>query len=161
MGPGEEPRRYEAATGSLEEICRSADDLGIRVCLENLFSDENHLVFCDTLPKLLHLVRSVDDPRPGICVDTSHGNIMGHVWEDIEICGDAVQRTHISDNFGSHDDHLPPGDGEIPWDAVLTSLHRVSYPGPLTLEVGGAGDPEGRITKARDQLAGIISEWKP
>jgi sugar phosphate isomerase/epimerase len=152
MAPGEEPDRYRLATESLEDICGRAKDLGIAICLENLLSDREHLVFCDTLPKVLHLVRSLED-SVRICIDTSHGNIMGNVSDEIEICGDAIVRTHISDNFGEKDDHLPPGDGKIDWDSVFTSLERISYPGPLTL-----GKPETMLGRARSRVEGILRE---
>ncbi len=161
MGPGEEPKRYEAATESLEKICQRGEDLAVEICVENLLSDRDHPVFCDTLPKTLHLLRSVEGVSPSLCVDTSHGNIMGNLPEEIEICGEVVHRTHISDNFGTRDDHLPPGDGEIDWKAVVTSLRRISYSGPLTLEVAGRGNPEETLNRARDSLAHILSDWGP
>jgi sugar phosphate isomerase/epimerase len=157
MEPGEEPKRYEVATRSLEEICRPARGLGVTICVENLFSRGDRHLFCDTLPKVLHLVRSVDGVDPGICVDTSHANIMGDVSEAIEICGKAVCSTHISDNRGSDDDHLPPGDGVIDWNAVLSSFDRTSYGGPLTLEVAGRGKQREVLRAALSYLSGFLS----
>jgi sugar phosphate isomerase/epimerase len=157
MAPGEEPERYRLASESLEEVCGKADELGIAICLENLLSDRQHLVFCDTLPKVLHLVRSLEE-GVAICVDTSHGNIMGNVSDEIEICGEAIIRTHISDNFGEKDDHLPPGDGRIDWDSVFTSLERISYPGPLTLEIAGRGEPEIMLKRAKSRVEEILRE---
>ncbi|MBU7004918.1 MAG: sugar phosphate isomerase/epimerase [Theionarchaea archaeon] len=157
MGPGEEPTRYRLAVESLETLCGRGDDLGVTVCVENLFSDDFHLVFCDTLPKVLHLVRSVEGPAPAICIDTSHANIMGGVPDEIEICGSAIRRTHISDNMGEHDDHLPPGDGVIDWEGVVTSLRRISFPGPLTLEIAGRQDPGGNVGRARASMEDLLA----
>ncbi len=156
---GEEPKRYEMAAASLEQICSAADDLGIRVCVENLHS-VGQLAFCDTLPKTLHLVRSIEGHAPGICVDTSHANLMGGLAEEMEICGTSVLRTHISDNLGASDDHLPPGDGEINWQQVLTSLRRISYRGSLMLEIDGTKGPERILSRARSRLKTIISKWR-
>ena len=160
MGPGEEPARYRGAVESLQVLCREGEDMGVSVCVENLFTDEEHLVFCCSLPKVLHLIRSIEGPPPGICLDTSHANIMGGLPDEIEICGGTVQRTHISDNFGEHDDHLPPGDGIIGWDGVMTSLKRISFPGPLTLEIAGRGDPRGNLERALSALTGIVERGK-
>lgn len=156
---GEEPRRFKMAVASLERICSAADALGIRVSVENLHS-VGQLAFCDTLPKTLHLVRSVEGFAPGICADTSHANLMGGVAEEIEICGASVRRTHISDNMGHDDDHLPPGDGQINWQAVLTSVKRISYRGSLMLEISGHDGPERTLSRANSNLKRIISEWR-
>ncbi len=179
MQHGEEPERYRMAVRSLEAICPQARDRGVEVCVENLisgpivseswpegypakaaFRGHDLLVFCDTLPKVLHLVRSVEGVCPGICVDTSHANVMGNVAEEIEICGDAIRRTHISDNFGQKDDHLPPGDGEIEWRSVLRSLDRIRYSGTLLLEVAGGDDPASRVSRARLSMSAMLSGWR-
>lgn len=157
MKRDEGPKRYEMATKSLEEICAAAHDLGIEVCVENLLSKPEIFVFCDTLPKVLHLIRSIEGFAPGICIDTSHANVMGSVAEDIEICGEVIHRTHLSDNFGVNDDHLPPGDGEIDWKSVFTSLRRISYSGPLILEVAGRDNPAEVLSRSRSALMKILS----
>jgi sugar phosphate isomerase/epimerase len=156
MQPRQEAKRYELAAISLEEIHDSAKDLGIGLYLENLYSDDDHLVFCDTPPKVLHLVRSMEELDIKICLDTSHANIMGDVSEAIEICGNAIGRTHISDNMGEDDDHLPPGQGTIDWHAVFDSLRRIHYEGPLTLEVAGRGSPETQLRDATEFVSGTL-----
>jgi len=161
MRVGELPERYRAAATSLEEIGALAEDVGVELYVENMVSaGAVDSVFCDTLPKLLHLVRSVKDHPPGICVDTGHAQITGRVAEEIEICGDTVKTTHISDNGGHRDEHLPPGDGVVDWNSVFTSLQRVGYSGPMMLEVFGGEAPEEVISRSRSSLSGLIASWR-
>jgi len=45
---------------------------------------------------------------------------------------------HLSDNRGLNDDHLPLGEGSIPFREVLTVLADVGYSGYIVIETGGA-----------------------
>src|SRR5690606_4309058 len=59
---------------------------------------------------------------------------------------DRINYIHISDNTGSRVEHLPPGEGNIPWDAFFATLRDTGFRGRLAIDVGGeengAADPE-------------------
>jgi len=40
-----------------------------------------------------------------------------------------------SDNNGVHDDHLPPGQGQINWPKFLKGVEKIGYKGPLVMEI--------------------------
>ena len=72
--------------------------------------------------------------------------------------GDHVVDVHLSDH--REDDpaarHLPPGEGDLPWPALLRALHG-SYQGPLMLE-GMVGSDLSRLETVRAVLEPILAE---
>lgn len=113
---------------SLRAVVDAANDIGIGLMYEpvptELDSPEN--------------VRAVLDAVPGlIChIDTGHSNLCGRRPEEVlRYFGDVVRHIHISDNNGQSDLHLPPGTGNIDWEAVFAVLKDIGYDRTLTLEV--------------------------
>lgn len=84
---------------------------------------------------LCNLADSFHDPRMAICWDTGHANLMSFDQaEAIRFLGSRIQCTHIHNNFKQMDNHLPPDQGNLPWDKVMKAFSDIGYRGPLTLE---------------------------
>jgi sugar phosphate isomerase/epimerase len=133
-----------AALRSLEEICRLAEPIGIRVAIEvipNPLSDGPSLV---TL-----LERDLETPRTGICLDVGHAFLMGDVADTIEAVAEHLITTHLHDNAGKTDDHLVPFDGRINWDIALMTLQKVGYDGTYLMELANTSSPAEVLDKAR------------
>ncbi len=45
-----------------------------------------------------------------------------------------LRTTHVHDNDGRQDTHLPPGLGTLDWPAWLEALDAIDYRGPILLE---------------------------
>ena len=84
----------------------------------------------------------------GVCLDTSHTSLGGFLFDAIERFGPRLVHVQASDNRGSADDHLPPGDGVIDWPRLLSALERARYQGVFMLEVAGDGDVAGHVARA-------------
>src|SRR6185503_8106270 len=100
-----------AAFRSVEEICRLAEPIGIRVALEvipNELSDAQSLVTM--------LERDLEAPHAGICLDFGHAFLMGDVADAIETVSEHLITTHVHDNHRKRDDHLVPFEGGIDWN---------------------------------------------
>ena len=54
--------------------------------------------------------------------------------EAIRLLGERIKCTHIHNNFGENDPHLPPDAGNIEWAKVMKAFKDIGYEGPLTLE---------------------------
>ena len=132
-----------AAFRSVEDICRLAEPIGIRVAVEvipNPLSDPASLVAL--------LERDLDAPRTGICLDIGHAFLMGDVIDAIETVSEHLITTHVHDNKGKGDDHLVPFDGRINWDAALMTLQKVGYDGTYLMELGNTSTPADVLKKA-------------
>jgi len=133
-----------AAFRSVEDICRLAEPIGIRVALEvipNTISDPASLV---TL-----LERDLDAPRTGICFDIGHAFLIGDVADAIESVSEHLITTHVHDNDGKTDTHLVPFDGRINWDVALMTLQKVGYDGTYLMELANTSTPADVLKKAK------------
>jgi len=119
---------------------------GVRFAFENsetLASLEYAIDLCDRL----------GPDRAGICVDTGHAALgdLGPA-RALRLAGSRLITTHLQDNHGRADDHLPPGDGTIDWDEVARALAEIRYPGCLMLELTDQPSADRRPT-IREELA--------
>jgi sugar phosphate isomerase/epimerase len=133
-----------AAFRSVEEICKLAEPIGIKVALEvipNPLSEAGALV--DMLEK------DLDAPRTGICLDFGHAFLMGDVADTIETVAEHLITTHVHDNNGKKDDHLVPFEGRINWDIALMTMQKVGYDGTYLMELGNTGSPAAVLEQAR------------
>ena len=147
----------EAARRSVETIAEAAGKLGVRVALE---------VIPNALSTPASLVSMVEDeldlPNVGICLDLGHAHMMGDLIEAIDTVSELLVATHVHDNHGSRDEHLPPLDGTIGWPAALIALQKVGYEGTMMLELAGTDEPQRTLARARDartRLEDMAGSW--
>src|SRR5215207_1718397 len=133
-----------AAFRSIEDICRLAEPLGIRVALEvipNPLSDAASLVAM--------LERDLDFPRTGICFDFGHAFLLGDVPDAIETVAEHLITTHVHDNRGRQDEHLVPFEGKINWDMALMAMQKVGYDGTYLMELANTGSAADVLQKGQ------------
>jgi sugar phosphate isomerase/epimerase len=134
-----------AAFRSVEDICRLAESLDVRVALEvipNPLSDAASLVTM--------LERDLDFPRTGICLDFGHAFLLGDIADAIETVAEHLITTHVHDNRGAKDEHLVPFDGKINWDLALMTMQKVGYDGTYLMELANLSTPAEVLQKAQD-----------
>jgi len=137
-----------AAFRSVEEICRIAAPIGIRVALEVIPND-----LSDPQSLVTMIERDLDAPHAGICLDFGHAFLMGDVPDVVEAVAEHLIATHVHDNKRKTDDHLVPFEGKIDWDAALMSMQKVGYDGTYLMEVRNTSDPATVLARARDARA--------
>ena len=75
------------------------------------------------------------DGSAGVCLDTGH-TALGKWWHRfVDVAGARLVHVHASDNHGHYDDHLPPGDGDLDWPAIVRSLQDCAFAGWIMLEL--------------------------
>ncbi|MBN2448741.1 MAG: sugar phosphate isomerase/epimerase [Lentisphaeria bacterium] len=155
--PSAYPERSEALSRALQALGPAATAAGITLALENC-ADRRDLDFLAALLERLAL------PFVGFNVDTGHAVLHGMTpAEVIRVMGPRLVTTHLQDNLGLRDDHLPPGAGSIPWQTVRDALAEVGYGGMLMVEIsdrppGREPDPVGDTRAAASFLRKLFAE---
>jgi sugar phosphate isomerase/epimerase len=140
--PGDNNRG--AAVRSVDEICRLAEPLGVRVALEVI---PNRLSDAGSLVSLLE--NDIEARHSGICLDFGHAHLMGDVADAIETAAEHLITTHVHDNRGRDDDQLVPYLGSIEWDLALMAMQKIGYEGTYLMELAGSGTPPAVLEEAR------------
>jgi len=134
----------DAARHSLEQIYEAASPLGVGVAAEVIPND------LSAPTSLVHMLEEeVELPGAGICLDLGHAQMMGDLLDAIETVAEHLVTTHVHDNRGRTDEHLPPFAGTIDWAAVMMELQKVGYDGTLMLELAGTSTPRQALEMGR------------
>jgi len=124
-----DPRRVDAAFNSLEHLALFAKQRGVTIALENTLSE---MGAPGALRGFINETR-LKDLR--FCFDVGHAHLSGGVAPAFETMRDLVVTTHIHDNHGEKDEHLPPYEGSIDWESAAGSLVSAPEPLPFVLEL--------------------------
>ena len=133
-----------AAVRSVEEICRTAETLGVRLAVEVI---PNDLSSAATLVTMLE--RDFDTTSVGLCMDFGHAHLMGDVPDAIETAAEHLITTHVHDNRRRDDDHLVPYQGSIDWASALVTMRKIGYDGTYLMELANTGSPAAVLEEAR------------
>jgi len=137
---------------SIKELSRAAADLGVRIAIENRGQD----IYGSRPEDLLEMV-GLGPETLCACLDTGHANKLGLSPSGaIEDLGRTLGATHLHDNEGASDQHLPIFSGSIGWGEVIRSLSIVKYDEPLIAEIRGHEDQG--IGDNRVLLTGLAME---
>ncbi len=131
-----DPRRYDAAFNSLEHLGMFARQRGVTIALENT---PGGLGAPESLRNFLIETRLTD---LRMCFDAGHAHLEDGVARSLEVMRELVVTTHLHDNNGEKDEHLPPYEGSIDWPAALKALSTApAAPGglPMVLELRDSG----------------------
>lgn len=94
-----------------------AKQRGVTLALENT---PNEMATAANLRHFLVETR-LHDLR--LCFDAGHANLQEGVAAALEAMGDLVVTTHVHDNHGEKDEHLPPFAGTVDWNAAARGLN--------------------------------------
>jgi len=137
--------RMENAAASLDRVARRCRELGLLLVLENMLP---HL-FSGHVRELLWLLGALESTEVGVCLDTGHAFLSGDLANVAHKLSGHLWMVHASDTHGTYDDHLPPGDGVVPWRALMQQLHATHFDGAFMLEIADGGPVEEVLARAR------------
>lgn len=152
--------RMDCAVEALDRIAWRAGELGVRLVLENMLP---HL-FAGHVRDLLWLLGALASTNVGICLDTGHAFLSGDLRHVAHKLAGHLWMVHASDNRGERDDHLPPGEGAIPWRELLRQLTATHFSGAFILELAAEDDTAQLLRRARsaaDFLHGLARSLVP
>jgi len=123
------PRMNRYGLAAYRELCGLALENNVKIAFENLRKRRY----------LAYIMENIKLDSACFCFDCGHENIYDRGLGILEMYKDRLACVHLHDNFGSHDDHMIPGDAGIDFDAVAKRL-KASPDVPVTLELDFAGN---------------------
>jgi sugar phosphate isomerase/epimerase len=141
------------AMKSLETIVERAHQLGLCLCLENMFPKSQSLVEPEDFAEVLEKF-----PTLNLTLDTGHAHIEdkgGKRAVDFITCfPDRIAHIHVSDNLGKEDSHLPVGVGTVDFSGIVKALKEMGYSDTVTIEVFSRDRDYLKIS--REKLVGLF-----
>lgn len=134
-----EPLRIElrpVLAAKIQELCDIAKGYGLTLALENL-TNLNDITL--TAEDLLSVKELVNRDNLTLTFDCGHAHMHGYdVVDFVQKLGKHIGHTHLHDNHGFRDEHLVPGRGTIPWQAMIQALKAIDYNGIYLFELSNA-----------------------
>ena len=108
----------------ITNILKKCEEYNINLCIENLYLEE----------QVDYIFNNLQSPNLKVCYDSGHDNCLTPGSHILKNYASLITATHIHDNHGNHDEHIPLGKGNIDIEnlAQHLSLHNLEY---LTAEV--------------------------
>lgn len=147
---GSEEKEWEETEKFIDSIAPMAKEMGITVCIENLYDGiGGHLVegpCCDARKAVERIDRinaKYQAQILGFCFDTGHANLVGIDFEGfITTLGDRLKVLHIHDNDGIQDLHQIPftfaktreNKSSTDWEGFVRGLRNIDFQGTLSFE---------------------------
>lgn len=122
------------ALESLDAIMTKGNQLGLIICLENMFPGTHSLVEPADFSKIVESF-----PELKLTLDIGHAHIKDidgkRALNFIKRFSDHISHIHASDNLGKEDNHLPVGAGTVNFPKIVEAIKEVGYDDTITLEV--------------------------
>lgn len=109
-------------------LVERAESASVPMALENVFEEKPEI--------LRRLLKEINSPFLGYCLDAGHGNLFSQVplEEWVEVLGSRLMEIHLHDNHGEADDHLPLGQGNIDFSSLFSLLKKKKVQPIYTIE---------------------------
>ncbi len=149
---GSEAAEWELTEKWLRGLAPLARELGITLCIENLYTDvRGHLVEgpCCDAKKAAERIDRINEAYHaevlGFCFDTGHANLVGLDFRYfLTTLGKRIKALHLHDNDGIADLHQLPftfsqSKENLPstdWEGFLHGLQTIGFDGVLNFETG-------------------------
>jgi sugar phosphate isomerase/epimerase len=127
----EQARRRSALGQALTKLAGHAQGADVRICVENMPPGVHP---GSKMTDLAELLAELNHPQLALALDTGHANLGEGVMAETKAADRLLATTHVHDNNGRQDTHLPPGHGIVDWLLWGGVLDSIGYTGPIILE---------------------------
>jgi L-ribulose-5-phosphate 3-epimerase len=132
-------RTYDTAVETFQEAARLADGDGVILGIENVPSS-----FLSTPREYAQFLADVDRPAVRAYLDPANGAALGNGYPEnwVTAVRGRIAMAHAKDYDRRLRVHVPCGQGELGWDAIVATLRSVGYDDYLMIEtppMGGQG----------------------
>jgi sugar phosphate isomerase/epimerase len=123
--------RRNALVCSLRALADHAEGTSVVLCVENMPPGVHP---GSRMADLAAIVGEVARPEIALALDTGHAHLVDTPASETRNASGLLRTTHVHDNNGRSDVHLPPGLGTIDWPTWVAALDEIEYAGPIMLE---------------------------
>ena len=126
---------------AIESLLPKAEELDLTLAIETVSYKPRKRARYPSSEEIAAFVRSFDSDYLRACIDLNHSNIVESLPVVASNFAGLIASIHVSDNRGLEEEHLPPEEGVIDFEAALCALSNAGYEGPLNLEIHLPGQP--------------------
>ncbi len=122
---------------SMREVLKVCEDKNVVIAIENVVpipKGSEFFLLGDNIEDFQYIFSQLDSEYLKFCLDTGHANMGEGISDYIDNFQDKLSCVHYHDNNGTNDEHLPIGEGNIPWDDLADKLTKIKYEGPIISE---------------------------
>jgi sugar phosphate isomerase/epimerase len=121
----------------LEIVIKSSKGHMVNIALENVVplpSGSDYYLLGDNIEDFKYIFSNINSEHIKFCLDTGHANMAEGVLEYTKNFHDQLTCIHYHDNNGLNDEHLPVGEGKVPWKDFVNELIHIGYEKPMISE---------------------------
>ncbi len=152
LEPEEKAREWERAVTGMRELARRARDFGVALSLEPL--NRYRTSVANTAGQVLQMVEDIGEDNVGLHFDTYHACLEE---KDLLAALEGALRSGRLNHFHAcANNRGAPGQGVVPWDAVMDMLMAYGYAGHITMETFVLGSLDSswvQVHEPPDELA--------
>ncbi|RPI26537.1 MAG: sugar phosphate isomerase/epimerase [Acidobacteria bacterium] len=147
------PKFWSNAVDLVRRLAETANSKGLTLTVETRAND----VFSST-DAVMNLLRESGAKNAGVILDVAHVH-AGKEYLALVIpkLDGLIKLVHLSDNDGTNAYHYSPGQGNIDFPAVISSLKRAGFDGFLVVDTAGVPNIVEEAVRARDYYQGLIA----
>jgi fructoselysine 3-epimerase len=150
---------WQRLADSLNAICDYVYQYPIRVMLEPV----NKTVFdiINTCADAMRMLGQINRANLGVVLDTGHLNLSDEtIDEALDRLGEHLLMVHASDNDGTRQQNLVPGEGNFDFYKFLSALKHQGYAGVISAELSSdyAADPDPPVMETARRLKEWLAE---
>lgn len=150
------------ALSLLRSLAERAREVGVKLAVEN------GMTVSSPFSRLEELKEVVEEVGAGITYDVGHANLREKaegrkldVRSHIKTMGRSLLHLHVHDNKGIDDDHLVPGEGEIDFPSLFSSLKEIKYEGMIVAELWDPNKPVEVARRGIESLRRYLRKTRP
>jgi protein FrlC len=158
--PRDLPREegWERTADSFRKLCRKAEEMGVKLVLEQLQPYESNLCIC--LGDIRRMLEEVDSPALRVCVDLVAMEVAGEdLQQYFHAFGDRIEWIHYSDS-----NHMIPGHGSFgreKLEGYIRTLEKNGFKNGIDLEINDSiywEDPYSSVKQTAEYLRTFLPE---
>lgn len=138
---------------SVEKLYEKVSALGYILCIETAPYKPKMYDRHPNSVEIAEFVRSFNKADLQMTVDINHSNLYENLVATADNTHGLVKNIHVSNNYGTWEDHLPPDTGVIDIKQAFEALRKHGYTGPCNLEFSFPGMKG--ITPSVEQLVEV------